>query len=212
MAPATNGIGSGAPFNYPYGIACDTTNTIAYICDHYNYRVRMLVLPTKTVTTFAGNGFAHSDGIGPSAQFYYPQGIVYHPSGVLYVAEYVNLASSYGYIRKIVVDSRIVSTVTTVYAYNLLYLCINSVGALIFATSPTAVFQINVSSGAAIQLAGRANMATYADGVGSNAFFNNPLGIALNRDESALIIADTLNRRIRKLVIATSVVTTIAGN
>lgn len=60
---------------------------------------------------------------------------------------------------------------------------------------------------------------SFADGIDTAAHFNFPKGsnaipggkIALSNDESYLLIADTYNNRLRKLDLATKMVTTIAG-
>jgi hypothetical protein len=49
-----------------------------------------------------------------------------------------------------------------------------------------------------------------ADGTGTAATFNNPYGVAT--DGTNLYVGDQGNHRIRKIVIATGVVTTLAGN
>jgi len=69
---------------------------------------------------------------------------------------------------------------------------------------------INASSGVAATLAGT-GAAGSADGSGTTAAtFDNPGGITT--DGTNLYVADTLSNKIRQIVIATGVVTTIAGN
>ena len=58
--------------------------------------------------------------------------------------------------------------------------------------------------------AGAAGVAGSADGVGANARFNQPFGLAADRSGN-LYVADTDNHTIRKIVIATATVSTIAG-
>ena len=58
-------------------------------------------------------------------------------------------------------------------------------------------------------IAGRAGTAGHADGTGTAATFNNPEGITT--DGANLYIADFDNSTIRKMVISTGAVTTIAG-
>ncbi|CUG86610.1 membrane-associated protein, putative [Bodo saltans] len=209
---ATDGVGTTAMFYYPIGMTCDTARNIAYISDTYNRLVRPIVLATKNVTTLAGQTIGHNDGVGAAAQFYGPNGIVYHPSGLLYVADYIKYPNSAydGYIRKIVIASANVTTVTFVSGNAVYSLCINRAATFLYATTNNLVLRVNVSSGVAAPLAG--STPGFADGVGPNARFNTPQGIALNSDESALIIADYVNQRIRKGDIATSNVTTIAGS
>jgi len=60
-------------------------------------------------------------------------------------------------------------------------------------------------------LAGQAGISGFADNVGFAATFNTPLGITSD-GAGNLYVADALNHRIRKIDIATSDVTTLAGN
>jgi hypothetical protein len=52
----------------------------------------------------------------------------------------------------------------------------------------------------------------YADGTGTLALFSQPIRIALDPGNSFALIADLLNSRIRKVVLSTAVVTTLAGS
>jgi sugar lactone lactonase YvrE len=72
--------------------------------------------------------------------------------------------------------------------------------------------RVNAAAGALLTLAGDASVLGFADGVGSSARFYGAYGIALNTDESALVIVDSGNRRIRKLLLANNSVTTVAGS
>ncbi|CUI14475.1 Hypothetical protein, putative, partial [Bodo saltans] len=72
------------------------------------------------------------------------------------------------------------------------------------------IARINASSGTVLTLAG-GSTAGYADGVGSNAKVYVATGIALNRDETALIVADYDGFLVRRVELSTNTVTTIAG-
>lgn len=52
----------------------------------------------------------------------------------------------------------------------------------------------------------------YRDGAGSQALFNNPVGLALNTAGTFLYVADASNNLIRKITIANGMVTTVAGD
>ena len=71
------------------------------------------------------------------------------------------------------------------------------------------ISEIVISSGAVSTLAGSGN-AAFADGTGTNASFYYPFGITT--DGTNLYVADSSNKRIRKIVISTGVVTTLAGS
>ena len=66
----TDGIGTAANFNLPFGLTIDPTNTFLYVSDIFNHNIRKINLVTNAVTTLAGNGSSGSnDGNGLSATF-----------------------------------------------------------------------------------------------------------------------------------------------
>ena len=69
--------------------------------------------------------------------------------------------------------------------------------------------QIVISTGAVTTLAGAAGFDGSANGTGGAARFNKPYGITT--DGTNLYVGDSFNHLIRKIVIATRVVTTLAG-
>lgn len=81
--------GTSAVFNYPSGIAVDSSGNV-YVGDETNQRIRKIT-PSAVVTTFAGTGGTGSnEGAGTSATFNYPEGIAIDSSGNIYVADYAN--------------------------------------------------------------------------------------------------------------------------
>jgi hypothetical protein len=151
-----------------------------------------------TVATLAGSTQGYTDAVGTAAQFNSPWGIVYHKSsgssgGVLYVADYGNAR-----VRRILVATANVTTVAALPAgSNGICLCITNNGTFLYVTMYYAVVRVNAADGALLTLAGTASNPGFADGVGSSARFNVAQGIALNTDESALVIVDRDNWRIR---------------
>ena len=69
--------------------------------------------------------------------------------------------------------------------------------------------KIVIATGAVTTLAG-SGAAGFADGTGPSAIFRKPAGIVT--DGTNLYVADRKNHRIRKIVISTGVVSTIAGS
>jgi hypothetical protein len=218
---ATDGPALAATFQFPRGITFDTVNNIAYIADSSNHRIRTLNLTdhnnpnnnsniNNTVTTLAGSTNGYMDAVGTAALFSYPCGIVYcHGIRVLYVAD------ANARVRRIVVATRNVTTAATFPpGTNCKYICITANCTFLYITTQYTVVRVSAPDGTVLNLAGSAYTggATFADGVGSNARINTALGIALNTDESALVFVDNGNRRIRKLLLATANVTTIAGS
>ena len=163
LSGSTDGTGSAARFNAPCDITTDGTNL--YVADSDNSTIRKVVIATGAVTTLAGTAgvFGSADGTGTSAQFRVPSGITTDGTS-LYVADYYNST-----IRKVV-----------------------------------------IATGAVTTLAGSPGVSGSADGTGSAARFLGLSGITT--DGTNLYVADTWNRTIRKVVIATGAVTTLAGN
>ncbi|MBV8469315.1 MAG: hypothetical protein JOY60_05570 [Burkholderiaceae bacterium] len=87
---SSDGTGSAARFNAPYGVAVDSSGNV-YVTDSGNDTVRKIT-PAGVVSTLAGTaGHANStDGMGSAARFSGPTGIVVDGSGNLYVTDFSN--------------------------------------------------------------------------------------------------------------------------
>jgi hypothetical protein len=176
-------------------------------------------------TLLAGNpsGTAGSnDAVGTNAFFNYPSGMVMSPDrSYTLVADYINHK-----VRKIVVSTAVVTTVVglgtssnvdggfnfaTIAGPGGLVMSSNSGFALCTAFDGHTIRYLNLLTSTASTIGGWYNNAGSTDGVGTNARFYSPYGITLSNDNSFAIIADSLNNRIRKIVVTTSTVTTLAG-
>ncbi|MDA8169184.1 MAG: hypothetical protein M0Z59_05720 [Nitrospiraceae bacterium] len=83
-------------------------------------------------------------------------------------------------------------------------------GTNLYETDNHAIRKIVIATGEVTTIAGVAGHAGFADGTGSAALFNTPVGITT--DGTNLYVADGRNYVIRKIVIATGEVTTLAGS
>ncbi len=156
-----DGTGAAASFLRPYGITTDGTNL--YVADRDNHLIRKIVIATAVVTTIAGSGGSgQADGTGTAATFDEPAGITTDGTN-LYICDKSNHT-----IRKMVIATGVVTT-----------------------------------------LAGTADALGTTNGTGAAARFERPYGITT--DGTNLYVADRKNHAIRKIVIATGVVTTLAG-
>lgn len=210
-----DGTGTGAQINLAYGITTDGASL--FLADRSNHRIRRIVIATGVVTTLAGDGTpAFLNGTGTGAQFNFPSGITTDGTSV-FVGD-----SSNHRIRQIDIASGVVTTLagdgtpafmdgTGIGAQ------FNNPGGL--TTDGSSVFvadsgnqrirRIVIATGVVTTVAGDGTLG-FQDGTGTGARVNSPQG--LTTDGTDLFIADTNNRRIRKINIATSVVTTIAGD
>src|SRR5260370_21084933 len=84
------GSGNTARFNYPWGVATDSSGNV-YVADENNQTIRKIT-PAGVVTTLAGlaGNPGSADGTGSAARFFYPRGVATDHSGTVYVVEYRN--------------------------------------------------------------------------------------------------------------------------
>jgi sugar lactone lactonase YvrE len=213
----SDGVGAAAAFRYPSGVVSDGTNL--YVADAYNYTIRKIVISTGEVTTFAGTPgrYGSNDGTGATAEFSRPSGIA-TDGRYLYVAD-----SDNNTIRKIDISTRDVTTLAGTAGQ---FDSTDETGPAARFGFPTSVTlegnnlyvadtlnntirKVVISSGLVSTLAGLAPRSGSSDGIGVAASFNLPCGITT--DGTNLYIADTDNHTIRKIVISTREVTTLAG-
>jgi DNA-binding beta-propeller fold protein YncE len=87
----TDGIGTNASFNFPFGVVVDPTNTYLYVSDLFNNNIRRLTLATAQVSQFAGSTNSNfADGTGSAASFYGPIGMQCDSSGNIYLSDHFN--------------------------------------------------------------------------------------------------------------------------
>jgi len=208
-----NGTGTAAQFYYPSGVAVDSSDNV-YVADGDNHRIRKIT-PGGVVSTLAGTGIrGHADGTGTEAQFYFPTGVAVDSSGNVYVADSDNHR-----IRKIT-PAGVVSTFA-------------GTGSAGHADGTGTEAQFNYPTGVAVDSSGNVYVGDldnhrirkitpagvvstlagstegFADGIGTEAQFQGPFGVAVDSSGN-VYVTDANNHRIRKITPA-GVVSTFAG-
>lgn len=209
-----DGTGAAASFKYPSGVAVGPNGNI-YISDRDNYRIRMMT-PKGEVTTLAGSGFPRFfDGApGSYAAFKLPIGIAMDKNGNIIVADRDNNA-----IRK-VDPNGILTTIagqatadyldgtgTNAKFKNPCGVAVDSNNNIYVADTYNYRIRKITPEGVVTTLAGSGTN-TFADGTGTAASFNQPYGLAVDRNNN-VFVAD-FGGRIRKIT-PEGVVTTFAG-
>lgn len=208
-----DGTGDAARFNGPKGIGTDGASI--FVADTQNHAIRKVTVG-GAVTTVAGNPpqAGTTDGTGTAARFRAPAGAAVIGDDV-FVADTGNHT-----IRKITAAG----TVTALAGNPGLPGTLDGTGTGARFTSPQGIVAVGsdlyvADSGnhAIRRVTATGTVTTFAGSLGVEGFvngttaarFRTPRGIAT--DGSSLFVADTGNHAIRKIVIATGAVTTLAG-
>ncbi len=213
-----DGIGTAAQFGTPTGIWGD--GIALYVADEDFNTIRKITIATAEVTALAGQAgqFGTADGTGSAARFHDLLGM-WGDGTFLYVTDQLNHT-----IRKIRLATGEVTTFAGAAGQSDY---VDDVGPAARFSYPTAVWgngrflyvaeygnetirRIDLTTAQVTTVAGLAMQSGSADGAGAAARFNNPIG--LWGDGTALFIADAYGNTIRKIMLQTAAVTTVAGN
>jgi DNA-binding beta-propeller fold protein YncE len=200
-----------AKFNRPIAVTSDGANL--YVADYLNNAIRKIVIASKLVTTIAA-----VDANGVAASFNLPSGITTDGTN-LYVADSGNFT-----IRKIDLSTGVVTTlagavgasgsVDAPIGTNARFNVLNGIttdGKNLYVTdSNNTIRRIDLANNGAVStLAGAPGTSGSTDGAQAAARFNQPARITC--DGPNLYVTDFGNNTIRKIVLETGAVTTIAG-
>ncbi|MGA3179424.1 MAG: protein kinase [Verrucomicrobiota bacterium] len=175
--------------------------------------------PSWTASLFAGqSGLGGSqDGMGSNARFLAPEGVAVDPSGNVFVADSGNHT-----IRKITPDGKVTTFAGLAGHHGSLDgpgnaarffapfgIAVDRLGNVYVSEVGNCTIRKIAPDGQVGTLAGLAANPGSNDGVGDNAQFRNPFGVAVDPD-STVYVADTSNFTIRKIA-TNGAVSTLAG-
>jgi sugar lactone lactonase YvrE len=200
-----DGTGTAATFYEPTWVAYDGAGHV-FVSDSGNFAIRRVDIATAAVTTVAGGG-------------YVPQGLAFDGRGRLYVVD-----SAFSTIREVDVTSGTTSIfagtegrdcgtadgVGTAASFcGPLGLTYDGVGSL-YVTDNQRVRRIELATRRVTTIAGSPGVTGSNDGVGAAALFDQPSALACD-GAGNLYVADSFNATVRRIVLATSQVTTEVG-
>jgi len=211
----SDGTSTSAYFNYPRGIAIDSSDNI-YLADTSNSTIRKIT-SAGVVTTVAGyaGSTGYANGTSSAANFNYPNAIATDSTN-LFIADTLN-----NQIRKIVISTGVVTNLaghasgssgyvnaTSTSAYFNAPAGIASDGTNLYVTDfyNHSIRQIVISTGVVTTLAGSGSSG-YVNSTGTSAYFSYPLGIAYYSGN--LYVTDQSGTRIRIISTSSGVTTSL---
>jgi DNA-binding beta-propeller fold protein YncE len=175
--------------------------------------ISQFIFATGVMSTLAGTAGepGYANGVGSAARFRSPSGATVTPDGrFIIVADTGNnsirlLTVATGEVITLVDSSaRFISPMGVAIRPNLRFIIVADTG-------NHAIQIIDSVTRTTLTLAGKAGESGSADGIGSVARFRSPSGVGITPDGQYIIVADTGNHLVRKIVYDTGDVSTLAG-
>ncbi len=212
-----------AKLNDPYAVAVDRDHNLLF-CDGSNHTIRKIDLSTGVITTIVGTGlggFAGDGGPASAAKLFLPQGVFAHSDGTIYISDggnhRIRKVSSAGVISTIAgtgiagmngdggpaINAELYAPAGLTIKGDYLYVsdCLNN-----------KIRKIDLVTGIITTFAGT-GLAGYSgdSGLGINASFYSVLDVEIDNIGN-LYVSDSWNGVIRKINIASNIVSTIVGS
>ena len=210
---SADGIGTAAQFSHPEGIGFDAAGNL-YVADYNNSKVRKITT-SGLVTTLPGRIPAWYNPTGPNTDYALPTDVAIDASGNIYITELnsssISKISPAGTVSLFAGGNSPAfadGTGTAASFYYPVDVVPDALGNLYVADQSNNRIRKITPAGVVTTIAG--GIQGFAEGTGTTASFNLPMGIDIDTSGN-LYVADYYNNRIRKIT-PLGVVTTIAGN
>lgn len=174
-------------FSTIQGITVNSGGNRLYVVDRWNNRIRGINVDSALPYSYLISGAGNINSTGATVNGY--------QEGVKCADQYATGVSGCAYFQA---PSGIVIDPTDTYLY-------------VTDTGNNRIRRVRITDGQTTLVAG-SGVAGYANGTGAAAQFNRPFGITIDSTGTNLYVADSNNSAIRKIVIATGQVTTVAGS
>lgn len=197
-------LGTIARFKWPRSITSDGTNL--YVGEEGNNHIRKIVIATAQVSTLAtSGGFATN----PASPYY-----LFGPNGIATDGTYLFATTTYSNpctIKKVTIATGEIETMLSSSELNyILGMATDGTNLYVADRGTHVIHKVSIGNGRMTTLAGSSGNAGYADGAGGAALLNYPRDVTT--DGTNVFVADSGNNMIRKIVISTGDVSTIAGS
>ena len=205
-----NGVGVAASFGQPRGITTDGTNL--YVIDTIASQIRQINIATGTVTTVNAPAYNTANPAGLLApQDITTDGTYLYVANAFHISRIVIATGASSILAGSAATPGSADGIGAAASFNSPY-GITTDGTNVFVTEVgnNKVRQIVIATGAVTTLAG-SGVAGSVDGVGTAATFTNLRGITTDGTNLYVVEVGT-SANVRKIVIATGAVTTVAGS
>ncbi|MBC7541540.1 MAG: IPT/TIG domain-containing protein, partial [Candidatus Sericytochromatia bacterium] len=226
-----DGVGTNARFKGPANMTRNAAGTNLYLADQGGaIRKTAIAGTTHTVSTLAGaDALGVADGLGAAARFQRAWGVVVDPTETFL---YVSDTDAHRICRVQIANGNVttiagglqghVNGTGTAARFNFpVGMALNPAGTELYIAcrGDNTIRKLVLADGAVSTIAGADVASTaalpvtgsYLDGTGTAARFREPYGLVFDHTGTVLYIADRLNNRIRKMVLADGSVSTVCG-
>ena len=221
-----NGTAINAKLNRPESLCLDKFGHL-FIADAGNSRIRRINLSTGIITTVAGcndtGGYNGDGGLAINSRLNAPDGVFTDDTGNIYIADALN-----NRIRKVVISTGVITTIAGTgiagdtgdngLAINAELnfpsgVCLDHSGNVYIADyTNNKIRKIDVATDFITTIAGTGISGNFGDGgLATNAKFNGPIQVFVDSIGNIFVV-DQWNSVVRKVDIATGIISTIAGN
>jgi sugar lactone lactonase YvrE len=223
-ATGDGGLGVNAEVNSPSGMVIDGAGNLLF-ADSGNHAVRKLTLATGVISTVAGQlgqpGATGDTGLATAALLNTPQGVALDAAGDLYIADTNN-----NEVRRVDAITGVITTVAgngtqgssgdggpgiSATLFSPWGLTVDAAGKVYIADLGNNKIRMLSAGGMISTVAGTGSIAYNGDGEAATAAnLGGPAAVAVDVAGN-LYIADSGNNRIRKVGVATQIISTVAG-
>jgi len=211
-----------AQLSSPRGVFVDGSGNI-FIADQNNHRVRKVSFATGLISTIAGTTFSGYNGdniAATTARLNFPSGVALDASGHIYIADVSN-----NRLRRVNASTGVITTVagTGVNGYNgdgiaattaqvrPIHVEFDAAGNIYIADN-NRIRKITIATGLISTIAGNGMQGYNGEGLpATSAWINTPLGFCFD-PAGNFYFPENYNHRVRKVNIATGIISTVAGN